>query len=106
METAGYVCMVDEGNKLIVWSALKVSVSLTEIDVDLDGVLDRRHREFSVPEQSKGKMSGVVRYNSELELADIHNPSPTLLHSYHTRCTRSVMAPMLVIDPALPKPPW
>lgn len=50
METAGYVCMVDEGNKLIVWSALEVSVSLTEIDVDLNGVLDRRHREFSVPE--------------------------------------------------------
>ena len=47
VEAACYVCMVDEGNELIVWSTFKVSVSFAEINVDLDWVFDCWHGEHA-----------------------------------------------------------
>jgi hypothetical protein len=43
VETTRYVRMVDEWNQLVVWPTLEVSVSFTQVYVDLYGVLDSRH---------------------------------------------------------------
>lgn len=34
VEAACYVCMVDHGNKLLVWAAFEVAIPLPEIDID------------------------------------------------------------------------
>ena len=43
MEATSHIGMVDQWDQLIIWAALEVAVALTQINVDLDPVLRRRH---------------------------------------------------------------
>jgi hypothetical protein len=45
MEAACNVCMVNEWDQLMVGAALEITITLPEVYIDLDGVLDRWHFE-------------------------------------------------------------
>jgi hypothetical protein len=44
VEAASNISMVDQRYQLLVRTAFEVSISFSQVDVDLDGVLNRRHR--------------------------------------------------------------
>ena len=44
VKAARDIRMVDERNQLIVRTTLEVSIALSQVDIDLDGVLDGGHR--------------------------------------------------------------
>lgn len=52
METTCYVCMVNERDELLIRAALEIAVALSQINIDLDLVLRRRH---GVVLRGKGK---------------------------------------------------
>lgn len=35
MKPARYICVVDHGNKFVIWTALIVAISFSEVDVDV-----------------------------------------------------------------------
>lgn len=45
MESTGNISMVDKRDELVIRAALEVAIALAQVDVDFDGMLDRRHRE-------------------------------------------------------------
>lgn len=43
MKPACYICMVNERDELVVWTARVVAVGFAEVNVDFDGMLDGCH---------------------------------------------------------------
>lgn len=46
VESASYICVVDEWDEFIVGAAFEIPIAFAQVDVDLDLVLDGRHVDF------------------------------------------------------------